>query len=501
MTRGERVIAFIEHFLKVPEGKDVGKPIKLRQWQIDIILHIYDSKPLPRTAIISFGRKNGKTALIAMLILAHIVGPEARQNSQVFSCAQSRDQASIVYALAIKMIRMDERLMALCKIVESQKILKGRDSGVEYKALSSDHSTAFGLSPVLVIYDELGQVKGPISPLYEAMETAMGAQVNPLSIIISTQAATDQDLLSILIDDAIASEDPSIALFLHKTDIDDDIWDEEVWKKANPALGDFRSIEDVRLLAERAQRMPSRESSFRNLIMNQRVSALDLLLSHTLWKANGGSPDFSLLDDGRPLYAGLDLSSRQDLTAFVVTCQDDDENWHVFPHFWTPKATMEDRAERDRTPYPLWVKQGHMSASPGSSIDYDYVATQIRDMYAHRNLAAIAFDRWKINEFRLALNHAAWYPTLVEHGQGYKDMSPSIDYLEHQFLESKVRHGNHPVMTYCAANCVVEMDAAENRKVNKAKATGRIDGMVGLIMAMSAQDKRPETVDISAMIG
>ena len=218
MTRAQAVIAFIERYLRVPEGGHVGRPVRLRPWQRQIIETIYGTPT--RQAIISLGRKNGKTSFTAMIVLAHLVGPEARRNAQIYSAAQSRDQAGIVFSLAAKMVRMNPELNGPNMVVirESEKSLFSPLTGVRYKALSADATTAYGFSPVLVIHDELGQVRGERSELYDALETAMGAQIEPLSIVISTQAPTGLDLLSKLIDDAKTGADPATKLVLYTAD-------------------------------------------------------------------------------------------------------------------------------------------------------------------------------------------------------------------------------------------------------------------------------------------
>jgi phage terminase large subunit-like protein len=150
---------------------------------------IYDTPT--RTAIISFGRKNAKTTLSGFLCLLHLVGPEARANSQLYSCAQSRDQAAILFNLMVKVIRQSPDLNAVIGVRESAKQLYCEELGTLYRALSAESTTAYGLSPVFVVHDELGQVSGPRFPLYDALETAAGAQESPLSVVISTQAAQD----------------------------------------------------------------------------------------------------------------------------------------------------------------------------------------------------------------------------------------------------------------------------------------------------------------------
>jgi len=219
-TRGDRNIAWIERLCVVPEGKDVGKPVVLRPWQREIIKSIYDTPT--RRALISFARKSGKTSLSAMILLLHLCGPEARPNGQLFSAAQSRDQAALLFNLAAKMIRFSPELGQYVSIRDTTKQLYCKELGTLYRALSADASTAYGLSPTLTIHDELGQVNGPRSPLYDALETASAAHLDPLTVATPAQSATDADLFSVLIDDAKTGADPKVKLFLYTASDDVD---------------------------------------------------------------------------------------------------------------------------------------------------------------------------------------------------------------------------------------------------------------------------------------
>jgi phage terminase large subunit-like protein len=239
------VIRWIESNCCVPEGKDVGKPVVLRGWQKAEIRKIYDNPYGTRRAIISFARKNAKTTLAALLMLVHLAGVLAKKNSQLYSAAQSRDQAAILFALAAKVVRMSPKLSALVSILQSTKTMTSNTNGSVYRALSAETSTAYGLSPIFCVHDELGQVRGPRSELFEALESAMGAQENPLSIVISTQAPSDADLLSLLIDDALAGNDPHTVVSLYTAPMDDPPFDEATIRKANPAFGGATSLSHV----------------------------------------------------------------------------------------------------------------------------------------------------------------------------------------------------------------------------------------------------------------
>jgi phage terminase large subunit-like protein len=482
VTRGEKVIEFIHRFCLVPEGKHVGKPMVLDEFQKKFILDIYDNPAKTRRAYLSIARKNGKTGLIGAIVLAHLVGPEAQQNSQIISGARSRDQAAQVYNYASKMVMLNPSLAEVVKIIPSSKKLIGLPLNVEYKALSAEAKTAHGLSPIVAILDEVGQVRGAQDDFIDAITTAQGAHESPLLMAISTQAADDADLFSQWIDDALGSKDPKIVCHLYAAPKDAGLLDKDGWRAANPALGTFRSLEDLEEQAKQAVRMPSSENTFRNLMLNQRVSTVSPFISRDVWQSCGGQV---LEFIGTEVYAGLDLSARTDLTALVLIGKINGV-WHAKPYFWTPEVGLIDRAKRDRQPYDLWVRQGFMQTTPGATVDYEYVAHDIAAIFSELNVKAIAYDRWRIDIMRREFDKMGLELPLVEFGQGFKDMSGAIDSLEAELLNSRVAHGNHPVLTMCAANAIISKDPAGNRKLNKQKATGRIDGIVAMSMAFGA---------------
>ena len=494
-TRGQRNIAWIERYCRVPEGKFVGRPVKLRPWQRAEILRIYDNPAGTRTAILSFGRKNGKTALSAFLLLLHLCGPEALPNSQLYSCAQSRDQAALLFSLAAKCVRLSSELADVVTIRDTAKELFVDALGTFYKALSADASTAYGKSPCFLVHDELGQVRGPRSELYEAMETATGAQESPLSIIISTQAPTDGDLLSMLIDDAIAGHDKRILASLYTADKDADPFAEETIRMANPAYGDFLNAAEVSDMAAKARRMPSLEASYRNLVLNQRVEAHSPYIAKSVWDENNGEPadDWSSL----AVFGGLDLSSVNDLTALILIALKDNL-WHIRPIFWLPEEGLAERSRNDRVPYDVWARQGYLRLTPGKTVEYSFIAYELRKLFDELSVSKIAFDRWNFAHLQRELVRVGFHEDKIEQqfvpfGQGYQSMSPALRILESDLLNGKVRHGGHPVLTMCAGNARVESDPAGNRKLAKHKSTGRIDGMVGLAMARSVAAISSET--------
>jgi phage terminase large subunit-like protein len=481
LTRGERICEFITRYCKAPEGEHVGKSIVLQPFQRKFICETYDNPNGTRRAFLSIGRKNGKTALIAGILLAHICGPEAVLNTQIVSGALSREQAAVVFSLAVKMIQLSPELSKATRIVPSSKMIYGLARNVEFRALSAEGKTAHGLSPVLAILDEVGQVRGSQSDFIDAIITAQGAHKAPLLLVISTQAPNDNDLLSIWLDDAKNSQDLRIVSHVYSAPKECDMMDKSGWKAANPAIGKFRSEEDVQEQAERASRMPSFEPTFRNLVLNQRVEMAAPFISRGIWQANGGEINDNVFYEC-PVYVGLDLSARNDLTAMVCMAFDGTK-WHIKPTFWTPDKGLRDRAKRDRAPYDIWADQGFIRALPGASLDYEIVGREIGDILDGMNVQAVAFDRWRFDVMKKELTDLGIELPLKEFGQGFRDMAPAIDTLESFLLNEKMAHGNHPVLTMCMANAKIEQDAAGNRKLNKQKATGRIDGAVALTMA------------------
>lgn len=486
-TRGERVIAFIERWCIVPEGTRVGKPMVLDEFQREWILAVYDNPEVTELAILSIAKKNGKTGLIASILLCHIAGPEAVQNSQIVCGAMSRDQAAIVFDYAAKMVRLSATLSRLVRIVASRKRMYGLALNVEFRALAADAKRTQGISPLLAILDEVGQVKGPKSDFVDAITTAQGAYDRALMIIISTQAASDLDLLSILIDDAKTGEDVHTVCRVYEAAKDCPVADEKEWARANPALGSFRSYTDLKKLAEKARRIPSFTPTFRNLNLNQRVESTSPFITFEIWQK--GAVDLVPHDGMYPVWAGLDLSAINDLTAWVGIWKAAGR-WNMAARFWAPKVGLLERVKRDKVPYDVWADQGFLTLTPGPTVDYDFVAAELLEMSAGMNLQACGFDRWRIEIFKAALKRQESPDAFVElmkpFGQGFQSMAPAMDSLETEFLQSRIAHGSHPILTMCFANAVVVKDEAGNRKLTKRKSTGRIDGAVAALIAAGA---------------
>jgi phage terminase large subunit-like protein len=336
------------------------------------------------------------------------------------------------------------------------------------------------------------------------MLTSQGAHSQPLAIIISTQSPSDADFLSIEIDDATRSPSSDVVCHLYTADKELEINDPAAWEQACPAIGSFRSFDDVKMQAEQALRIPTAQASFENLILNRRVSLQSLWLAPAIWKESGGAIDYDVFRNQR-VALGLDLSMRNDLTAAVLAACDEEGIVHFLPFVFAPEKGMKEREMRDKAPYTTWVKNGQMVAVPGATLDYvwlcEYMKSALDDLGIE--ISSIQFDRWRIRELKSAAEQTGFAQEAdwVEVGQGFKDFSPRIELFETYLLQGKMRHGLHPLLNMAASNAIVVRDPAGNRKLDKSKATQRIDPLVAAVMATGAFLERHTELDIETMIG
>jgi phage terminase large subunit-like protein len=497
LTRADRVIRFIEA-LTLTNVSHAGKPFQLRPWQKKIIRSIYatrkDGRRQVRTAVISLPRGQGKTQLAAALMLAHLVGPEAQPRAELYSCASSRDQAARVWREALAMVDMDEDLKSRVTPRAHEKRLTDEVTGSVYAALSADSRKGHSLAPSLVIYDELGQALN--RELFDAMSTGLGKDPESLMIVISTQAPSDDHVMSQLVDHGLAVnagdvEDPGFYACIFAAPMDADPWDPATWDACNPALGDFLDREDFERQAKQAQRSPSFESAFRLLRLNQRVAESATFISRDAWTACAADAE-----PKGPCWAALDTASTTDLAALVAYWP---ETGAVRAWFWTPADTVLDREHADRAPYSTWARQGLLLTTPGRTIDLRAPLLQIGELTGAHEVRGVAHDRWRVAELRRLADELGVAAPFFDFGQGFKDMAPAVDACERAILEQSLRHGGHPVLTWNVGNAIVVTDPAGNRKVDKSRSTGRIDGLVALIMAIGlhAREPAPREYDFS----
>lgn len=508
LTQGEKVCRFIETHVVVPEGELVGQNISLLPFQEAFIQAIFDGDVRARKAILSVGRKAGKTTTISCLLIAFmfmkdLIAPMSRINS----AALSRDQSALVFNYMSKSLQQSKSLAGLFRIVHSGKRIVALKTGIEFQALAADAGRAMGLSPAVLVGDEWGAVVGTTGGKYDFIQsllTAQGAHKNPLAILISTQAPGDADYLSIEIDDSIRNPSRDVVCHLYTADPELALDDPKAWEQACPAIGSFRSTEDVRFQADKALRLPSDQASFENLILNRRVSLDSLWLAGQVWKDNAKPYDMQVFRD-KGVSIGLDLSKINDLCCAVISAMDDDGEIHVKCHSFSPLNGIEDRSARDRVPYALWFKQGHIYAPPGKTLDYDMVASYLKRELEKEGIDvnAIYFDRYAADVFFAACDRVGFanYAIREEVGQGFISISPRITAMETALLQGRIRHGgDQPVLNLGASSAIVISDGV-NRKLDKKMASNKIDGLVAMLMSVYPHIAQTNPVtDIDAWI-
>lgn len=493
LSRAERVIRFIEG-LTITSGIFAGKKFRLRPWQREIVEAIYATdaagRRLKRHVLVTIPRKNGKTQLAAALALCHLCGPEAERRGQVFSAAADRKQAALVFREMIAFVRGDDRLDGRIIIREHSKTLEDVETGSTYEALSSDARKAHGLSPSFVVCDELAQWSG--RDLYDNLVTGTGARAEPLIVVISTKSHDPNHVMSELVkygervrDGEIDDESFLPVIFAAADDADP--WSEDTWRACNPALGDFRSIEEMRVAAEQAKRLPAREPAFRLLYLNQPIDAEARFLNRPDWQACRAEIDVKALH-GKRCILGLDLSSTTDLTALAAWFP---ETHDLLAWFWMPADGLEEAERRDHVPYRLWARQGLIEATPGRAIDKAFVVRRLGEIVATFDVQECAADRWRLDEIERLLADEGIKLKITPHGQGWKDMAPSLDAIETAALRGELRHPGHAVLDMCVANAVTVTDPTGSRKLAKDKSTGRIDGLVAATMAVGLASRTP----------
>jgi len=487
LSRAERVIAFCE-FLPITSGIHAGRKLAFRPWQKEIVQAIYatngDGLRKVRTALVTLPRKNGKTQLAAALALCHLLGPESEQRGQIYSAAADREQAAIVYKELEAMILSVPEFSSRCHIQSFHKTITDTTTGSVYRAMTADSRKAHGLSPSFMVYDELAQSND--RELYDNLTTGTGARKEPLMVVISTQSADPNHIMSELVDYALKIQDGTLARdesfygCVYSAPDDADPWDERTWYACNPALDDFRSLEEMQIFAEQAKKIPAKESVFRNLYLNQRVNAAARWISTADFEACvGPMPDLT----GRECYLGLDLSSTQDLSALSLCfIPQNGDPFYTLHYAWCPQNAINSRSKADRVPYDLWAKQGHIEATPGAVVDYSYILKRIEAIGKQFNLKAVLFDRWGATKIVKDLEDMGL--TVLEFGQGFASMSPPSKEMEKLILERKIIFPDNPALKWCFSNVIAEVDSAGNIKPSKKRSKEKIDLVVSSIMAL-----------------
>ncbi len=489
-AKGDRAVAFIENLCHT-KGKWAGKRFWLLPWQEKLIRDVFstvkeDGTRQFRTVFTEISKKNGKSELAAAVAL-YMLYADNEPSAEVYGAASDRQQASIVFDVAKKMVEMTPALMKRSKIMAAQKRLVNYSNAGFYQVLSADVGNKHGLNISCVVIDELHSL--PNRDLYDVLtKGSSDARENPLHFIITT-AGNDRNSICYELHqkalDVLSGRiiDPTFYPVVFGVPEDLDWEDEKNWYLANPSLGYTITIDRMRDAFRDAKNNPADEVTFRWLRLNQWVGSTVAWIPDAVFMQGDIPIDLDELR-GRECYAGLDLSTSEDITALALIFppRDDDEKYILLPFFWVPEENIAKKVRKTGVPYDVWRAKGLLMATPGNVIDYAYIQNKIEELSYEYHILEVAFDRWGSNMLVERLTEMGL--TVVPFGQGYKDMSSSSRAFYENIMKGNLIHGGNPILRWMAGNVVIETDPAGNIKPTKAKSKGKIDGIVAAIMAL-----------------
>lgn len=519
-----------------------GQPFILQPFQEFIVGSLFgwydiDGARRFRTAYIEQGKGNGKTPTAASIGLYGLVADQ-EPSAEVYSAAVTKEQASICFKDAKRMVEASPDLMGIVDVGVGNLFFSATNS--VFRPLSSEHKGLDGKRVHMAVIDELHEHSTAM--VVDKMRAGTKGRKNPLLVEI-TNSGHDRNsvcwqhhdyslkiLQGILENESwfayICSLDPCETCEAEgktqpngECDKCDDWKNEKVWIKANPGLGTILPVKYLREQVAEAIGMPSKENIVRRLNFCEWTEQSVRWLSMQSWDECNLGPvaleDFA----GRECWAGLDLASTEDIAALVLLFPPTlEQQWYTaIPFCWVPEDNADKRAKKDKVDYPLWIRQGFLLATAGDRIDYDAIRACVTGPAVLKTVAPaevaaikkqlsawglpeeglgsvvqikeIAIDRWNSTQLQTQLMGDGF--TVVPFGQGFASMTAPSKELEKIIASHELSHGGHPVLRWMASNVAVEQDAAGNIKPSKAKSTEKIDGIVSLVMSLARAMVQP----------
>jgi phage terminase large subunit-like protein len=490
-ARAQLFIDVCPHF-KHWQGEWSGKPFVLEPWQRAIFSMIFgwvrkDNRRRRFTvAYIEVPRKNGKSFMCGGLSLFMTMF-DGESGGQIYTAATKTDQAKIVFKDASFMASSNAKLKG--KLIVHRNAIHHPHSNSVLKPLSADPKTQDGLSIHAAICDELHQWRG--RDLWDVIGTATGSRRQALIIAITTAGfdkenticgkqhmRAEQVLQGII-------QDETFFGIIYTIDDDDEWKDPSVWAKANPNLGVSKYMAKMVEAVQEVINDPSSLNAFLRLNLNVWTQAKTLWMLPEKWAACGDEPiDVESLR-GKPCYGGLDLSDTFDISSFNLCFPPTEEGQKIrtIAKCYIPEEKLHDKRNPNRGLYAEWYRAGYLTATPGIAIDHNFIINDIKNAMEDYDVREIAFDRWGARKITNEIEDYCG-DVMVAMGQGYASMNAPTRELMTKVLREELDHGGNPVLKWMAANAVATQDPAGSIKLCKANSTGKIDGIIALIMAI-----------------
>lgn len=489
---GRFVVDFIQTFCRQSKGRWSGQPLTLLDWQVDFLMRLFGWKRpngLRRftRAYMEVAKKNGKSTIVSALLLYFLLG-DGEGAPECYCNACDRDQASIVFDEAARMVRASPELSMRLQVIDSRKLIVDPVGHGKIRANSAESGSKDGLNPHVTIFDELHRQKN--SDLWEVFEYAAAAREQPLTISITTAGEDtsgvwhEQRQYS---EDIIAGRVADISHLgvVYRADPKDDLDDPAVWRKANPSLGETIDEAKFRAEWEEAKQVPRKRANFLRLRLNVIAAGAAKFVDPEIWKENGLVPVDPAALAGAPCWAGLDLSSTNDLTALALVFGDRDEGFDVLMRYWLPGDNIAELEAQHRRPYRAWADAGLITLTPGNVVDYAFIRREINDLAGAFALRKLLADPFNATQLTLEMRESDGLP-IENLRQGFLSLSDPTKQLDRLIRARKVRHGGHPILSWNAENAAVVADTADNIKLSKKRAAGKIDGLAALVNAIAA---------------
>jgi phage terminase large subunit-like protein len=489
-TPAGRVQEFARRFLTHVKGPQAGEPVIFAPWQVRRVMEPLFNTRLPdgrrqyRTCYLTCPRKQGKSTAGAALAL-YLLYADGEKGGEIISAAADADQAAIVFDIARSMVEASPALRDMTQIFQRQLVVPA--TGSRYRVISAEAGTKHGMNLSAAVCDELHV--WPSRDLYDVLTTSTGARAQPLIIILTT-AGDDVHSIgaevhrhAVRVHDGLVP-DPGLLPVIYAAPPDADPWDEAVWRACNPALGTFRSLEEMRAAARQAQAVPGRELAFRRLYLNQwHAAGASRWLSMPSWDACAIPPDDPAPLRGRRAFIGVDLATTRDLTALAIVLPDGDGGFDLRCEFYCPGDSLTERGHQDHVPYPLWAQQGFITPTVGNTIDYTVIEARLHALMREYDVAEVCVDPWNAKGLCAKLLQDGL--PVVEVPQTMAGLSSASKALETLVLSRRIRHDGHPVLRWNVSNAVADVDGNGNLKPSKKRSHERIDGVSATVTALA----------------